>query len=297
MSIQRRFLPSISCLRALEAVDRLGSAVAAADDLALTHSAVSRQLKVLEQQMGVTLLVRDGKGLKLTPAGQRYAQSIRANLDDLAQSSLRLKAAGESGSLSLALPPSFGLCWMWPRLVGFMRHHPDILINQSTRLTRFDFNREKFDAAVHFGLKDWPGVEYLPLARDLLVPVAAPALAAENPGNIESLLDKPLLHLESRPGAWEAWFETNGVTPGHLHGMLFDQFSSLAEAAAAGFGMALLPDFLAQREIASGRLVRIGQSCRDPAAMYFLVWQQGQEPRASLRLLLDWFRAESEVTA
>uniref|UniRef100_UPI000D378132 LysR family transcriptional regulator n=1 Tax=Mangrovicoccus ximenensis TaxID=1911570 RepID=UPI000D378132 len=91
MSIPRRFLPSISSLVALEAVDRLGSAVAAAQDLSLTHSAVSRQLKVLEEQIGVPLFRRDGKGLALTPAGAGYARAVRGVLEDLGQASLRLR--------------------------------------------------------------------------------------------------------------------------------------------------------------------------------------------------------------
>ncbi|WP_330628270.1 LysR substrate-binding domain-containing protein (plasmid) [Thioclava litoralis] len=301
MSTQRRFLPSISCLRALEAVDRLGSAVAAAEDLALTPSAVSRQLKVLEEQMGVTLLVRDGKGLKLTASGERYAHSIRATLDDLAQSSLRLKAGGESNSLNIALPTTFGLHWMWPRIARFLRHHPQILINQSTRLARVDFAREKFDMAVYFGIQDWPGVAYLPLAYDRLVPVAAPALAPAAPTEVAALLNVPLLHLESRPGAWETWFERQAVSPGHLHGMLFDQFLSLQAAAVAGFGAALLPEFLARPEIASGRLVQLGPAQPDPPndqegdAMYYLVWPRDHDPDPALARFLDWFRQESEV--
>ncbi len=290
MIAPRRFLPSISSLLALEAVDRLGSAIAAAEDLSLTHSAVSRQLKVLEEQIGVPLLVREGKGLRLTAAGTGYARSVRAVLGDLAQASLLLRAAGTSNSLTIALPPAFGLHWMAPRLFAFMRAHPGILVNQATRTGPIDFAREKYDAAVHCGPQDWPGVHYLPLAPDCLVPVAAPSLLPDAMPEAAALLCLPLLHLEGRPGAWESWFARQNVAPGQLRGPLFDRFDAMAAAAAAGLGAALLPDFLAEKEIAAGRLVRAGAAHADPDSGYSLVWPRGAEPKPALDLFAGWFR-------
>lgn len=294
MIAPRRFLPSIPSLLALEAVDRLGSATAAGQELSLTHSAVSRQLKVLEGQLGVTLLVREGKGLALTAAGASYARSVRDCLADLAQASLRLRASGPRDSLSLALPPSFGLYWMGPRLHAFLRAHPDLLVNQSTRSAPFDFAREKFDAAVHYGPEDWPGVHYLPLTRERVIPMAAPARLAGGPLTPEALRAEPLLHLDSRPGAWEDWFTHHGIEAGQLRGMLFDQFTTMAEAAAAGFGLALLPDYLAQAEEARGRLARAYPAPLALEDRYALVWPRHSTPKPALRLLIDWLRVEAE---
>ncbi|MBT9384362.1 LysR family transcriptional regulator [Pseudooceanicola sp. CBS1P-1] len=294
MSIPRRFLPTISSLRALEAVDRLGSAVAAAQDLDLTHSAVSRQLKSLEEQLGVTLFLRAGKGLRLTTAGRSYARSVRDCLDDLAQASLQLRAAGERNGLSLAIPLTFGLYWMAPRLQAFLCDHPQVHINQATRDGPVDFATEKFDAAVHFGVPDWPGVDTLPLARNRLVPVARPGtgLGAETPPR--QLLEMPLLHLTSRPGAWESWFLQHEVAPGHLRGALFDQFMALSEAVAAGRGAALLPDFLATREIRAGRMCQIGPAFEDPGNFYHLVWPQDPAPGPELERLIAFLRSRAE---
>jgi len=291
MIAPRRFLPSISSLLALEAVERLGSATAAAEELALTHSAVSRQLKTLQDQIGVTLLRREGKGLVLTPAGVDYAASIRDYLQDLARASLKIRAAGEQSSLNIAVLPAFGTHWLLPRLRRFAAEHPEITLNFGTRLSPFDFTREPFDAAIHFGGADWPGATHLELARERVIPACAPGLAA-GPLRPEDLLDLPLLHLESRPGAWEDWFARQGCPAGHLRGMLFDQFGQMAEAAALGYGVALLPAFLAEAEFRSGRLHPAVAGYTEVDGAYHLVWPQVRPPSRALQRLLGWMEAE-----
>lgn len=290
MIAPRRLLPSISSLLALEAVDRLGSATAAADDLALTHSAVSRQLKTLEEQIGVTLLRREGKGLTLTPAGIEYAASIRDYLQDLARASLKIRAAGERSSLNIAVLPAFGTHWLLPRLRQFTGDNPDIIINFATRLSPFDFTREPFDAAIHFGNADWPGANHLELGRERVIPACAPELINGGPVRPQELLSRPLLHLESRPGAWEDWFARQGCLAGHLRGMLFDQFSQMAEAAALGFGVALLPAFLAEAEFAAGRLKPAVESYTVVDGAYHMVWPQLRNPSRPLQKLLNWLQ-------
>lgn len=290
MIAPRRFLPSISSLLALEAVERLGTATAAAEELSLTHSAVSRQLKVLEEQIGVSLLVREGKGLALTPAGAEYARSIRDSLQDIARASLKIRAGGTRTSLDLAVLPSFGTHWLSPRLRGFVTAHPEFTLNMASRLAPFDFGREKFDAAVHYGTQDWPGVEYLELARERVIPACAPALLAQGRLLPEDLLRLPLLHLDTRPGAWEEWFEYHGLRADRLRGMLFDQFTTMAGAAAHGFGLALLPEFLAEHEFAAGRLVPAVPDYMPVDRSYWLVWPQGTEPNRALQALLHWLQ-------
>lgn len=290
MIAPRRFLPSVSSLLALEAVDRLGTATAAAEDLALTHSAISRQLKALQDQIGVTLLRREGKGLALTPAGIEYAASIRDYLQDLARASLKIRAAGERSSLNLAVLPTFGTHWLLPRLRRFADAHPEITINLSTRLAPFDFTREPFDAAIHFGGADWPGAMHLELARESVIPACAAAMVPLGRVAVQDLLGLPLLHLESRPGAWEDWFARQGLSAGHLRGMLFDQFAQMAEAAALGFGVALLPRFLAEAEFASGRLRPAVGGYTDVDGAYHIVWPQVRSASRPLQRLLGWLQ-------
>ena len=288
MIAPRRFLPSVTSLLALEAVERLGSATLAAAELNLTHSAISRQLKHLEGQIGVALFQRTGRALTLTPAGRDYADSIRGYLQDLARASLKIRAAGAKASLNLAVLPAFGTHWLIPRLKPFADANPGIVLNFTTRLEPIDFAREGFDAAIHFGTRDWQGVEYLELMRESVMPAGSAALVPDRPIRPEALLSLQLLHLESRPGAWEDWFRRRGVAVDRLGGMLFDQFAHLAEAAAAGFGLALLPRFLADSEFARGRLVPAAATYDAIEGSYSLVWPRGKPVSRPLQRLIDW---------
>lgn len=288
MIAPRRFLPSVSSLLALEAVERLGSATLAAGELSLTHSAISRQLRHLEDQIGVTLFERTGRALVLTPAGRDYAATARGYLQDLARSSLKLRAAGARMSLNLAVLPAFGSHWLLPRLKAFTDAHPEVTVNLSTRLASFDFAREPFDAAVHFGTGDWQGVDYLELMRERVIPAGAPSVLTEGPLPPDRLLDFPLLHLESRPGAWEDWFARRKVPVDRLRGMLFDTFAHMSEAAALGFGLALLPSFLFEAEAERGRLVAAVEGFETLEASYSLVWPKGRVISRPLGMLLEW---------
>lgn len=290
MIAPRRFLPSIPSLLALEAVARLGSVTAAAQDLALTHSAVSRQLNVLEDQLGVALLRRDGRGVALTESGRDYAQAARRCLQDLADASLRIRASGARVSLNLAIRPAFGMWWLAPRLRAYAARHPDISVNLGTRLRPFDFAQERFDAAIHFGLRDWPGMCWLDLAGEEVIPCCAPALRPARTDDPQALLALPLLHLEGRPGAWEEWFDGQGVQAANLRGMLCDQFTTLAEAAAQGFGIALLPRHMAEGEFARGRLVAGFDRAAPMQGRYALVWPEARPPSRALAALIALLR-------
>ena len=200
--ISRRYLPSMPSLLALEAVGRTGSASAAAAELNLTQGAVSRQLQVLEGQLGLALIIRDKHRLRLTPAAQDYCREIRRALQSLSQASLTLRANPNGGALNLAILPAFGMHWLAPRLARFAAQHPEVTVNLSTRLKPFDFASTHFDAAIHYGRQDWPGVDYLPLMDEDLLAVAAPGLLKAALTAANDILSYPLLQLESRTGDW-----------------------------------------------------------------------------------------------
>lgn len=288
MIAPRRFLPSIPSLLALEAVDRLGSASAAAEDLSLTQSAISRQLKQLEQQMEVDLIARDQMRMQLTPAGASFAKEARAILSRLAQASVKLRANPDGGSLNLSILASFGLHWLAPRLKDFVGKYPGITVNLQTHNLPFSFDAGTAQAAIHYGSRDWPGVDYMPLMPKHVLPVCAPGLLTEPLKHPLQLLQYPLLHLETHPDSWEQWFSLHDVAAERLQGMLFDQSSAMTQAAVHGLGIALLPTFLADAEVATGRLQLAIED--DPVTLgeYFLVWPAEHADDYPLIKFRDW---------
>ena len=295
MNTPRRYLPSIASLRALEALDRLGSASAVASELALTQSAVSRQLQALESQMGVEMIRRDRKRLSLTPEAQDYVAEIREALNRIAQASLRLQVAPQGGALNLAILPTFGMRWLMPRLPAFARLHPNVTLNMSTRLVPFNFGTEPFDAALHFGPGDWPGTDRLLLKHESVLPVAAPALLTSAAGRAEDLLKMPLLHIQTRPHAWSDWFAAQGVKLTRpIPGTMYDQFATITQAALHGLGVALMPDYLVEEEIATARLRPVFGDPVEAQGAYWLVWPQTRARDPSLLAFRDWLADQAE---
>ena len=295
MIAPRRFLPSISALRALEALDRLGSATAVASELNLTQSAVSRQLQSIEQQLGVPLVDRHAKHLRLTPAAADYADQIRQPLNQIASAALKLQVQPEGGSLRLAILPTFGMRWLVPRLADFAKRHPEVTINMSTRLAPFNFASEPFDAALHFGDADWSGTHNIRLKPERVVPVCAPELLErQTVATPQDILKLPLLHIETRPNAWSQWLATYGLTLEARRGSLYDQFSTITQAALHGLGVALLPDYLVEQDLATGRLVMAYGGPTQSLGAYYLVWPKDRGNDPALRVFLDWLAGQAE---
>ena len=296
MKTPRRLLPSIASLRALEALDRLGSASAVAEELALTQGAVSRQLQALEEQLGVELVQRSRRRLALTPEAQDYAAEIRQALTRIANASLRLQAAPVGGTLNLAILPTFGMRWLVPRLPQFARLHPDVTLNMTTRLVPFNFASEPFDAALHFGSGDWPGTGRMLLRHESVLPVAAPTLLPSGPpDDPRALLRLPLLHIQTRPRAWTDWFAAQGVAidrpvPGTIH----DQFSTITQAALHGLGVALMPDYLVEQDIATGRLMPAYGTPVEASGAYYLIWPLDHARNPSLTAFRDWLATKAQ---
>ena len=259
--LPRRHLPSIPSLLALEALDRLGTATAAAQELALTQGAISKQLQVMEDQLGVALVIREGKRLALTPAARDFVAEARKALRILSDASLTLRANPRGGTLSLSILPAFGMRWLAPRLAAFARAHPEVTVNLSTRLRPFDFAETA---------------------------VAAPALLPAPLPTARAILDFPLLQLDSRPGDWSRWLSRHGEADIRPPAMLFDQFATMAQAAIHGLGLALMPVFLIEEDLAAGRLVPAFGGPVPALGSYYLVWPGNRPERAALVGFRDW---------
>jgi DNA-binding transcriptional LysR family regulator len=296
MLASRRFLPSTSLLIAFEAVSRTGSVTAAARELDLTQSAVSRQIKALEEQLGVELFVRERQTVRLTLAGDGYAREIREALRRISSASLNLRANPHGGTLNLAILPTFGTRWLAPRLGGFLAANPGVTINLVTRLSPFDFRLDSIDAAIHFGHAHWPGAELTFLMSEKTIPACSPEFRSRHAINAaQDLLEAPLLHLTTRPDAWERWFADNGVSFQTVHGMLFDQFATAAQAAMAGLGVALLPTFLIQDELKRGDLVAAVDRETESSEHYYLAYPPERADYAPLDAFRDWIVREAAI--
>ncbi|QWW67632.1 LysR family transcriptional regulator [Rhizobium sp. WYJ-E13] len=294
MLTPRRFLPSTSHLAAFEAVARTGSVTAAARELDLTQSAVSRQIKALEEQLGVELFLRERQTVRLTLAGDAYAREIREALRRISSASLNLRANPHGGTLNLAILPTFGTRWLAPRLGRFLSANPGVTINLVTRLSSFDFRLDSIDAAIHFGHPHWPGAELAFLMSERTLPACSPDFLKRNAiSHPEDLLTVPLLHLTTRPDAWERWFADNGVAFESVHGMLFDQFATAAQAAIAGLGVALLPTFLIQEDLKRGDLIAAVNREMESRERYYLAFPPERADYAPLAAFRDWIVSEA----
>jgi len=295
MPTPRRFLPSTAALAAFEAAARLASFSRAARELALTQSAVSKQVRMLEDSLGVDLFIRERQTVRLTAAGEAYAREIADALQIISRASLNLRANPLGGILNLAILPTFGTRWLAPRLPTFLSANPGVTINLTTRLRPFDFTGERLDAAIHFGLPNWPGTDATFLMKETVLPVASPQFAAEHElDRPDALRAMPLIHLATRPDAWARWFMENGIDDVDTSGgMVLDQFATAAQAATHGLGVALLPAFLIEHELKAETLVRAPDRPMENREAYHIVWPRGRGNYPVLAAFRDWLAAEA----
>ena len=287
-------------LIAFDATARHGSFSCAAREIRLTPGAVNRQVTALEEQLDVKLFTRYQKQLELTEIGQEYAVDVQAALLTLRNAALAAIGSPLSCSLNLGLLPAFGARWLMPRFPSFVEEHPNITVNFVTKLSPFNFGNENLDAAIHCGTEDWPEVDYTYLMGEVSVPVCAPSLLGERLTiAVDDFSRLPLLHLRSRPDNWNDWFASIEVdAPRSPGGMLFEQFSTITQAAVAGLGVALIPRFLVQRELDSGELISPIDKPLTSNLGYYLVAPIHSASNPQVSAFREWLQntvAEEEV--
>jgi len=296
LAFPRRLVPSTHVLRAFEAAARHQSFTVAAEELSLTQSAISRLIRALEESLGAELFVRERQTVRLTMAAEAYAQEIRCALQRISRATLGIRANPGGGGLNIAILPMFGMRWLAPRLPRFLTANPDVMVNLTTRLSPFDFQVDTVDAAIHFGAAQWPGAGLDLLMGETVVPACSPALLKQiqvrKPGDLRQL---PLLHLVSRPDAWERWFQAMQVPSGEMHGMLVDQFAVAEQAALAGLGVGLFPRFLIESDLASGHLVVPIDKPLENAERYYLAWPLEHEGYPPLEAFRAWICREARA--
>lgn len=290
---RRRYLPSHAVLRSFESAARHESFTLAAEELHLTQSAISRQVKELELTVGVALFRRVGRRVILTNAGKNLAQDLKVDLENIQRTMMRAISAGDEGAaLRVATLPSFASRWLIPRMPEFSALYPDLEISMLTRLVPFNMDQEHFDLAIHFGTDDWPNTDMKVLCNEKLVAVSSPAFKEKNQiSSLEVLSETRLLHMTTRPLAWQDYFYQAGLnTEPKLSGKYFDQFSMIIAAAQASLGAGLLPTYLIERELAAGTLVVLDSSSVETENCYYMVTPLNKRNK-HVTDFCDWMQA------
>lgn len=288
-------LPPLNALRAFEAVARLGSLKQAADELNVTHGAVSRQIANLEDWLGVAVLEKHGRGVKLTDAGQRLGQVAGEAFERIAQACLELRRQTADAPFVLGCPGSLLARWFIPRLDRLHRALPELRLQLSASEGEQDPRRAGLDALLWYAEPPWPAdfVVY-ELAPESLGPVFSPHYAdAEQlcQAPPEAVLEQAVLHTASRPQAWPVWLRSQGLEPERLRlGQGFEHLYYLLEAALAGLGVAIAPRQLVADDLAAGRLLAPWGFVETSARLALWVPRRRLDSRAER--LAQWLRGE-----
>ena len=284
---KRSQLP-LTALRAFEAFARLGKMSLAADELCVTHGAVSRQVRSLEALSGVKLTQGPRNALKLTDAGERMARSLGRTFDELEEAFLQVRAAADR-ELHISCVGTLAMKWLIPRLSGFHARHPDLSIRVTEAYGPVDFAREPFDAAIRLTesvIGD--GLTATPFLDNFHGPVVAPALAK---GGLD-LARTPRLHTRPHRQAWAEWSEHAGVpVPEPSENREYEHLFYMLEAAVAGLGVGLSPWIYVANDIAAGRLAAPFGFTPTPARFHLIL--PGSPPKRGLKAFRAWLIEEA----
>jgi LysR family transcriptional regulator of beta-lactamase len=279
----------LNALRAFEAAARHGNLTRAALELSVSQTALSQQIRGLEERLGVRLFHRLPRGVAPTDEALALQPVLTEAFDRIACALHRAVRPAVREVLTVGVVGTFAVNWLMPRLPAFEAAHPDIELRLQTHNNRIDLASEGLDAAIRFGDGDWNGLTATAVADTLFSPLCAPVLAhrLRAPSDLAAV---PLLR-SYRADEWTHWLRSAGVGAIQARGPVFDSSLALAAAAAAGAGVALLPLRMFERETGDGRL-------RQPFASgvhlgrYWLVRVRSREEREPLARLRGWLQAQ-----
>jgi LysR family glycine cleavage system transcriptional activator len=293
----RRKLPSIMALQAFEASARLQSFTDAGRECCLTSGAISRQVRILEVELGSILFQRQPGRLVLSRAGECYLEEIREALIAIEQAGLRIARLDreEAFQLSIATLPGFGARWLMPRYPDFAEQQPDIAIRFYTRTEPADFNKHGCDAAIYCGTTPPAGMQSDWLTSEEQVAVCSPSMRPPHGMATDEALKRFKLfpHVD-RPAAWDEWLVELGLSAAGLRqGPVFEQMQLMIGAAMSGLGMALVPRFMVHHELAAELLIepfaqRVSSRCD-----YWLIYPTSTERLPSLKIFRAWLLGQA----
>lgn len=283
-------LPPMHTLRTFESVSRLRSFTGAAEELHLTISAVSHQIRALEAFYGSKLLLRNHRDVGLTQAGELLRAVVVEFLDRLVSVGRSLRSQ-PTNRLSLSAPPSLVSRWLMPRLASFLADHPSVDFKLHATTDLIDLEADEVDLAIRYGDGSWPGITSEALFDEIIFPVASPAfLARRHVRDVSQMTDDMLLRDDFF--SWSRWLEQTG----HSHalkpsGPLYSDSSLLLQAAEASQGIALGRSVLVEDALASGRLVRIGTASLKAEGSYYLAHSSSAPQTPTMESFRSWLRA------
>ena len=284
-------IPPMQALRAFEAAARAGSLTKAAEALSLTHGAISHQIKALEASIGVRLIERAGRGIRVTDDGERLATRLHAALVEIADA---LREAGEHSDprqLRVSVTPSFAARWLLPRLGKFVARHRDIDLDIRSSLALVDFRRDDADLAIRYGFGGWPDVKAEHILSDVFFPVCSPRLAPKLPAKPHDLARHTLLRSDDE--WWKPWFEAVGLDwPEPTRGPSFNDSALMLQAAVEGQGVALARSSLLGNDVKNGLLVRLFDIDVPAPRRYYLVYPPRLASSPKLAVFRAWLQDE-----
>lgn len=284
-------LPPLNPLKAFEVAARWRSITRAAEELHVTPAAVSRQIRSLEDFLGVQLFDRAGGRFVLTEAGRRYLEAISPLLVGLREATNAVMGGSfRRHVLRLRSPATLAVKWLIPRLAGLHGAHPDIDVQVATSSTPLDFDREELDGGVELGDGSRPRIHSRRLLDNQLLPVMAPTAGFALPSTAADLRRCVLLHSLARPDDWRLWLDAAGATTVNAYaGMKYETSLLAYQAAMEGHGIALAQRALVAREIERGELVAPLDFVLDRHGhTYHFVWPADRPPSMALVAFLDW---------
>jgi LysR family glycine cleavage system transcriptional activator len=280
----------LSSLQTFVAAARAQNLTRAAERLHLTVSALSHQIRLLEERIDCTLFVRGPRGLKLTAEGERLLDNVAPHLEAI-EEALKPLCARCDNALSLSAMPSMTTSWLLPRLPDFVSRHPEIELNLDSSIELVDFADGRHDAALRYGAGDWPGLVVESLLEEWLTPVASPSLlAGRKRPRLETLGDLPLLCPED---PWQEWFELHGGKPPRRYAASFSDSESRQRAAVEGIGVALGRTTMVRPLIETGQLVALFPELMKARRWHYLVYPERSRKHAGFMAFREWLLDEA----
>lgn len=285
----------LNALRAFSVAVRFDTFTAAANHMGVSQVAISRQISLLEQRLGIKLFDRGPRSVTLTPAGRAFGHEMAELFDELEDATARILSREREHTITLRIYPTFAHHWLLPRLAGFRALHPDYRIRLDTRIERLEVPGTHLDLAVHLGTGTWQGGKARKLFDDIADLVCTPDYAARH-NHFRSPADLTgarLLHSRYRGPVWDQWAASSGIVLERTNGVTYDSSVLAYSAALKGHGLAMGQISILHRELDAGALIRPFGHEINTGLSYYVVWPTDRSTLTKTRHLADWLLTET----